>query len=55
MMLAALAGTELQAQTLQSAPRLVVNITIDQLRTDYIEHFSPLYGEEGFRKLLQNG
>lgn len=54
-MLAALAGTELQAQTLQSAPRLVVNITIDQLRTDYIEHFSPLYGEEGFRKLLQNG
>ena len=54
-MLAALAGTELQAQTLQSAPRLVVNIAIDQLRTDYIEHFSPLYGEEGFRKLLQNG
>lgn len=45
-MLAALAGTEMQAQTLQSAPRLVVNITIDQLRTDYIEHFSPLYGEE---------
>ena len=28
---------------------------LDQLRTDYIEHFSPLYGEEGFRKLLQNG
>lgn len=55
MMLAALAGTEMQAQTLQSAPRLVVNITIDQLRTDYIEHFSPLYGEEGFRKLLQHG
>lgn len=54
-MLAALAGTEMQAQTLQSAPRLVVNITIDQLRTDYIEHFSPLYGEEGFRKLLQHG
>jgi hypothetical protein len=45
----------MRAQTLQSAPRLVVNITIDQLRTDYIEHFSPLYGEEGFRKLLQHG
>lgn len=53
--LAALAGAELQAQTLQPAPRLVVNITIDQLRTDYIEHFSPLYGEDGFRKLLQQG
>ena len=42
-MLAALAGTEMRAQTLQSAPRLVVNITIDQLRTDYIEHFSANY------------
>ena len=27
------------AQTLQPAPKLVVNITIDQLRTDYIEAF----------------
>ncbi len=53
--LAALTGLELDAQTLQPAPRLVVNITIDQLRTDYIEHFSPLYGEGGFRKLLQKG
>lgn len=30
------------AQSLQPAPRLVVSIAIDQLRTDYIEHFSPL-------------
>ena len=38
-----------------SAPRLVVNITIDQLRTDYMEAFSPLYGEEGFKRLLSQG
>lgn len=43
------------AQNLQPSPRLVVNITVDQLRTDYMEHFAPLYGEEGFRKLLNNG
>lgn len=53
--LAVLTGTELQAQTIQPAPRLVVNIAIDQLRTDYIEHFAPLYGEDGFKKLLQKG
>lgn len=45
--------TEMSAQSLQPAPRLVVNIAVDQLRTDYIEHFAPLYGEEGFKRLLQ--
>lgn len=53
--LAVLTGTELQAQTLQPAPRLVVSIVVDQLRTDYIEHFAPLYSEDGFKKLLQYG
>lgn len=43
------------AQKLQPAPRLVVNITIDQLRTDYIQAFAPLYGSGGFRKLLSEG
>ena len=41
IIIAALTATEMQA--FQLAPRLVVNITIDQLRTDYIEAFSPLY------------
>jgi hypothetical protein len=55
IIIAVLYGAEMQGQTLQPAPRLVVNITIDQLRTDYIEHFSPLFGTDGFRKLLQQG
>ena len=55
IIIAVMCGAELQAQTLQEAPRLVVNITIDQLRTDYIDQFAPLYGSDGFRKLLQNG
>ena len=37
------------------APRLVVTITIDQLRTDYLEAFTPLYGAGGFKKLLEQG
>ncbi len=44
-----------EAHTIQSAPKLVINITIDQLRTDYLEAFAPLYGEKGFKKLLGNG
>ncbi len=54
-LIASLYGVELNAQQLHPAPRLVVNITVDQLRTDYLEHFSPLYGQEGFRRLLQEG
>ena len=36
-------------------PRLVVSITIDQLRTDYLEAFAPLYSDNGFRRLLDEG
>lgn len=49
-------GQETQGQEkIQYAPRLVVNITIDQLRTDYLEAFAPLYGAKGFKKLLAQG
>lgn len=39
----------------KQVPRLVVNITIDQLRNDYIESFAANYGEHGFKKLLSEG
>ena len=42
-------------QKTQYAPRLVVNITIDQLRTDYLEAFAPLYTNEGFKRIMQQG
>lgn len=38
--------TGLQAQPMSSTPKLVVGLTIDQLRTDYLEAFSSLYGEK---------
>lgn len=55
LLLAVVYGTHGFAQTLSPAPRLVVNIAIDQLRTDFIEHYSPLYAEGGFKRLLQKG
>ncbi|MGN0282221.1 MAG: alkaline phosphatase family protein [Prevotella sp.] len=45
----------IEAQVMQQAPRLVVNITIDQLRADYMEAFSPLYTLDGFKKLANKG
>ena len=48
----AMAGT--MAQT-GSVPRLVVGITIDQLRSDYLNAFMPLYGDGGFKLLLEQG
>ena len=43
----ALTFSGLQAQPLPASPKLVVTLTIDQLRTDYMEAFSSLYGENG--------
>ena len=37
------------------APKLVVNITIDQLRSDFLEAYAPLYGPDGFKKLIEQG
>ena len=33
----------------------MVGLTIDQLRTDYLEAFSTLYGDRGFRRLWKEG
>ncbi len=55
-LLALLSGSSLGwAQDIGNTPRLVVNIAIDQLRTDYIESFQSLYGNDGFKKIMQDG
>lgn len=48
-------GEEVCAQVSQAVPRLVVGIAIDQLRTDYLETFAPLYGEDGLKRLMREG
>lgn len=54
-LLTVIALTGLQAQNTPAVPKLVVGLTIDQLRTDYIEAFSALYGERGFKRLWKEG
>ncbi len=54
-LLAMISVGNMQAQIARPIPKLVVNIAIDQLRTDYIETFLPYYGEKGFRKLFYGG
>ena len=48
-------GNEAVAQAVPQAPKLVVSITVDELRTDHLETFSPLYGPNGLRRLLTEG
>ena len=56
-LLTVLAFSALQAQNtaVPVAPRLVVGITIDQLRSDYLEAFISLYGDRGFKRLWKEG
>ena len=39
----------------QSIPRVVVNVTIDGLRSDLLDAYMPLFGEGGFRLLMEQG
>lgn len=54
-LLAMMALTAIEAQDVKQVPKVVVNITIDRLRTDYLNAFLPIYGEDGFRRLLKEG
>ena len=56
-LLTVLAFSALQAQgtVVPVAPRLVVAITVDQLRSDYLEAFLNLYGEQGLKRLWREG
>ncbi len=47
------APTQLSAA--DNAPKLVVGITVDQLRSDYLYALQQLFGEEGFRRLMREG
>ncbi|MDR1882771.1 MAG: alkaline phosphatase family protein [Prevotella sp.] len=48
--------TSVQAQTsVRETPKLVIGITIDQLRGDYLELFQNNFSERGFKRLLNEG
>lgn len=44
-----------QAQVAADAPQLVVGVTIDQLRSDYLYALQQLFGEKGFKRMLRDG
>ena len=44
-----------QIQQISAQPRLVVSLTIDQLRTDYLETYTPFFGQQGFKRLMRDG
>lgn len=50
--LAGIQGLTLEAQ---SRPKLMVGIVVDQLRTDYLEDLKDMFGNGGFRRLMNNG
>ncbi len=50
-----LAATNLTAQQMSELPKLVVGITVDQLRSDYLHYLYNAFGEKGFKHLMENG
>jgi len=44
-----------QAPAAPARPKLVVGIVIDQMRWDYLYRFSARYGNDGFRRMMDNG
>jgi predicted AlkP superfamily pyrophosphatase or phosphodiesterase len=39
----------------QDNPRLIVGITVDQMRMDYIYRFAHRFGDDGFKRLMREG
>jgi len=54
-LIAVLAVNGLHAQQSTDPPKLVISIVVDQLRGDYLQFFSPLFGEKGFKRLMNEG
>jgi predicted AlkP superfamily pyrophosphatase or phosphodiesterase len=44
-----------QKEFVKKKPTLIVGIVIDQMRYDYLTRFANRYGENGFKRLLDNG
>jgi predicted AlkP superfamily pyrophosphatase or phosphodiesterase len=48
-------NAEDRAQSLAPSPRLVVALLFDQYRDDYLDRFRPVFGKDGFRRLVEGG
>jgi predicted AlkP superfamily pyrophosphatase or phosphodiesterase len=43
------------AQDTDNRPKLVVGIVVDQMRNDFLSRYADLYGEGGFKRLMEDG
>ncbi|WP_300434273.1 alkaline phosphatase PafA [Christiangramia sp.] len=50
-----LAFSPIKAQIVNEKPKLVVGIVVDQMRYDYLTRFWNRFGDEGFKRLVNNG
>ena len=53
--LLAIVASNIEAQKEPQSPRLLVNITIDQLTTECIEAYHSYFGTNGFKQLMEQG
>ena len=53
IVLLAIAGV--RAESVGDVPKLIVNITIDKLRGDYLQYCNYSFGERGFKRLMNEG
>ena len=54
LVLMILVGCKTEEKTTKK-PKLVVGIVIDQMRYDYLTRFADKYGEDGFKRIINNG
>lgn len=52
-LVAVLLGSMVQAQV--NKPKLVVGVVVDQMRWDYLHRYESKYGQDGFKRLLNQG
>ena len=55
LIMLALAGSNVRAQTSIERPKLVVGIVVDQMRQEYLYRFYDKFGNGGFRRLMNDG
>jgi len=44
-----------QAQSISERPKLVVGIVVDQMRQEYLYRFEKKFGDDGFKRLMNDG
>ena len=55
ILLALIAATGFSSQAQVARPKLVVGIVVDQMRWDYLYYYQDRFGDDGFKRLLNEG